>query len=63
MKPEKLYVVGQRRDGSYETFTLFVPDGEGLDMAAEACTKRCLVYIHCSRPKSRQVQPSSEAAS
>jgi hypothetical protein len=39
--PEKLYVVGQRRDGSYETFELsHVPDGEGLDMAAEVCASR-----------------------
>lgn len=51
MTPEKLYVVGQRRDGSYETFDLVVPDGEGLDAAVAACAARQLAYIHCSRPK------------
>lgn len=50
--PASLHVVGRRSDGSYETFTLpHVPDGEGLDTAAEACTARRLEYIHCSRPR------------
>lgn len=53
MQPEKLFVVGQRRDGSYETFELRVPDGEGMDAAAQACTGRKLTYIHCSRPRPR----------
>jgi hypothetical protein len=48
---ETLYVVGQRRDGSYETFILYLPDGEGLEAAAAACAARQLAYIHCSRPK------------
>lgn len=55
LTPEKLYVVGQRRNGSYETFELLVPDGEGLDTAAEVCAARRLTYIHCSRPKPRGV--------
>jgi hypothetical protein len=59
MNPEALYVVGQRRDGSYETFTLIVPDGEGLDAAAEACASRRLTYIHCSRPKPRPSRSSA----
>lgn len=49
-----LYVVGQRRNGSYETFELQVPFGDGLDTAITACENRKLKYIHCSRPLPRR---------
>jgi hypothetical protein len=59
MNPYPLYVVGQRRDGSYETFKLLVPEGEGMDAASEACVGRQLTYIHCSRPKTRTTKVAS----
>ena len=59
MNPETLYVVGQRRDGSYETFTLIVPDGERVDAAGQARADRRLTYIHCSRPKPRQARSTA----
>lgn len=56
MEDTTLYVVGQRRNGSYETFELQVPLGDGLDTAIAACQNRrpALKYIHCSRPLPRK---------
>lgn len=49
-----LHVVGQRPDGSYETFTMAaVPDGEGFDTAVKVCAQRKLTYVACARPRSR----------
>ena len=71
MLAEKLYVVGQRRDGSYETFELRVPGDEAsthallesplyVDVVAavEACEDRRLAYINCSRPRPREGKTS-----
>lgn len=47
-----LHVVGLRRDGAYETFTMFqVPEGQGLDNALAACEIRDIKFIYCSREK------------
>lgn len=52
VREARLYVVGQRQDGSYQAFHLdCVPDGDGIDSAEQACRRFRLKYIHCSRHK------------
>jgi hypothetical protein len=48
---KRLYVVGQRSNGSYETFELTADEGSAIDTASEVCSARRLKYIHCSRSK------------